>query len=71
MTAADTPPPHDPLTAAASELQLRHRISHQPPRDLDVRAALPAMQRWTVHARAASLVAELEATKAAEWILDN
>jgi cyclic beta-1,2-glucan glucanotransferase len=71
MIEADLPPPHDPVTAAACELKVRHHVSRRPPQHLDVLARLTALPAWTEQARVASSNAEPEATKAAEWILDN
>ncbi len=60
-----------PLEAAACELSKHHAVSGCKPRPLPAWAELHALPEWLERAREAAATAEPDATKAAEWLLDN
>ena len=59
------------LEAAAYELSKRHAVSGCKPVPLPAWAELQALPEWLESAREAATHAEPDATKAAEWFLDN
>ncbi len=61
----------DPLEAAAYELSGQHTDSVCKPVSLPAWAELDALPAWLERAREAAAQAEPDATKAAEWFLDN
>ena len=71
MNDAGAAPPHDPLAAAALELAQSHRAIRKPPRAVPARGHLPGMVAWSKRLARACASAEPEASKAAEWLLDN
>ena len=71
MTAAAAKLHQDPLLAAAQELQRSHRVGNKPPVAVAAWANLSSLPKWMERLQAACAVAEPEATKAAEWFLDN
>ena len=69
---APTPNVHrGPLEAAASELGERHRVTTQAPLPVAVWVHIGAVRIWLEHARLACADAPSNASKAAEWLLDN
>src|SRR5450830_1799526 len=71
MTALVSIPHPELLETAARELRERHRAANRMPRPIPVWANLPSMLDWCDRARACCAEPEPEATKAAEWLLDN
>jgi cyclic beta-1,2-glucan synthetase len=63
--------PSGPLEAAARELRQHHAVSGRNPRAVSAWAELRSLSQWLVQARAAAATPEPDATKAAEWLLDN
>ncbi|MCT8971440.1 GH36-type glycosyl hydrolase domain-containing protein [Microbaculum marinisediminis] len=63
--------PIDPLAAAAHEIGARHAISKLKPDRIAALSRIDQMSGWLTRARAAAAHPPPEATKAAEWLLDN
>lgn len=64
--------PHTtPISAAGNALEKCHCPSSRPPQDVPVRNNLRALSQWLQQLQTVCLTAEPQATKAAEWILDN
>jgi len=61
----------DPIAVAASELKARHALSAGKPRPVAVWTNLTAMSDWLARARGFAALPSPEASKAAEWLLDN
>ena len=59
------------LVAAARELSEHHALSDLYPRPLPAWSHIRAMSDWLVRARASAATPPPEASKAAEWLLDN
>ncbi len=65
-------PPHTvSLLAAAEDLEQCHQACDRPPKEIPALANLQSLSHWLQHLRTRCLSAEPEATKAAEWLLDN
>jgi cyclic beta-1,2-glucan synthetase len=71
VTASAPQVPAGSLEAAAQEFRECHEVAGRPARDLPVRSRLVALPEWLERARAACAEPPPEATKAAEWLLDN
>ena len=71
MTASASIPHPELLETAARALREHHRATNRMPRPIPVWASLPSMLDWRDRARACCAEPEPEATKAAEWFLDN
>jgi cyclic beta-1,2-glucan synthetase len=63
--------PFGPLEAAARELQKHHAVSGRNPQAILAWAELGSLSQWLEQARSAAAMPEPDATKAAEWLLDN
>jgi cyclic beta-1,2-glucan synthetase len=69
---APTPSVHrDPLEMAAGELSERHRVTTQAPLPVAIWAHIGAVRIWLSDARLACADPPSNASKAAEWLLDN
>ena len=71
MTASASMPHPESLETAPRELREHRRAANRMPRPIPVWANLPSMLDWCDRARACCAEPEPEATKAAEWLLDN
>ena len=70
----DVPTPNihrDPLETAAGELSERHRVTTQAPEPAAIWAQIGALRIWLSDARLACADPPANASKAAEWLLDN
>jgi cyclic beta-1,2-glucan synthetase len=63
--------PSGPLEAFARELQKHHKVSGRDPQAILAWVELRSLLHWLIQARTAAATAEPDATKAAEWLLDN
>ena len=68
---APAPPHAESLEAAACALQQRHQLIDRKPSSLSLLKALPALPKWFAELQTHCVSAEPEASKAAEWLLDN
>lgn len=68
---ADVSPESVALPQAAEELSQTHRISTDSPRPIPAWSQVRAVVQWLHDARLACTTAAPEASKAAEWLLDN
>jgi len=71
VTIAEVVQQSTPLETAARELSKRHEISRAPPQPIPVWAQIGLMPKWLDRARSAATEPTPDATKAAEWLLDN
>ncbi|MFC2968231.1 GH36-type glycosyl hydrolase domain-containing protein [Acidimangrovimonas pyrenivorans] len=67
----DAPGPQDPLDCAAESLSHHHETCAERPRPAPVWSRLDSIVKWLDQARRGSAHPPPEATKAAEWLLDN
>ena len=65
----DTDP--DLIATTARELREQHRVTSHAPQAIAAWQHIDAMAAWLARARACCAAPEPEATKAAEWLLDN
>jgi cyclic beta-1,2-glucan glucanotransferase len=61
----------DQIATTARELREQHRITSHAPQAIAAWQHIDEMAAWLVRARACCAAPEPEATKAAEWLLDN
>ena len=71
MTDAPVPEPADPLDRSADGLRLHHAVCAARPRPAPVWAALGVIPDWLDDTRRHCAHPPADATKAAEWLLDN
>ncbi len=71
MSGAAEKPHHEPLTEAATQLQMAHSATRGPSRAIPVWARLVAISEGLDRLQQTCTTAPPDATKAAEWLLDN
>ena len=71
MSGAAEEPHQDPLVAAARELQQSHKIGSASPSMVPILAHLPTLSGWIARLPDVCARATPEASKAADWLLDN